>query len=51
MVPPLSKKVANFYQFMSRCVSESWLLDRMLALANKKCTFVPVSGFLAVVFS
>ena len=60
MVPPLSQKVANCYLFGSRFVSESWLFlsfranftiwlfDKMMALSNKKSTFVLVSGFLAV---
>ena len=29
----------------------SWLSDKMWALSNKKCTFVLVSNFLAVLFS
>ena len=56
MVPPLSQKVAIFYRFVSRFVLISWLFlifqpilragffDKMLALSNKKATFVLVSG-------
>ena len=62
MVPPLSRKVANFYKIRSRFVSKSWLflnfepilragfVDKVLAPSNKKSTFVLVSGFLVVVF-
>ena len=57
MVPPLSQKVVIFYQLLSRFVLKSWLFlnffanfksgffDKMLALSNKKSTFVLVSGF------
>ena len=61
MVPPLSQKVANFYQskfvskrwlFLNSTINlTSWLLDKMLTLSNKKPTSVLVSGFFAVVFS
>ena len=57
MVPPLSQKVAIFYQFWSRFVLKSWLFlnflanftswpfEKMLALSDKKSTFVLISGF------
>ena len=59
MVRPLTQKVAKFYKLRSRFVPKCWLfLDflgnftsclyffyKMLALSNKKSTFVLVSGF------
>ena len=58
MVPPLSQKVAYSYLLRSRFVSKSWpflnflanftnwlIFDKMLALSNKKPTFLLVSGF------
>ena len=57
MVPPLSQKVAffaNLGQGLSQKVGfflifqqivQPGFLDKMLALSNKKCTFVLVSGF------
>ena len=63
MVPPLSQKVAIFYQFGSMFILKSWLFlnflanfmswlfDKMLALSNKKSTFVLVSGFFGCLFS
>ena len=55
--PTFVPKVVIFYQLLSRFVLKSWLFlnffanfksvffDKMLALSNKKSTFVLVSGF------
>ena len=45
----LSRKVGFFLLFEP--ILRANFLDKMLALSNKKSTFVLVSGFLTVVFS
>ena len=63
MIPPLTKKLANFYQFKSRSVSKvvfflifepilrAGFFDKMLGLSSKTSTFVLVSGLSAALFS
>ena len=57
MVPPLSQKVAIFTSFgqglsskvgfflLFQPILQAGLFDKMLALSNKKSTFVHISGF------